>query len=234
MEIKVVDSSALFEVVGREIVRRIEGATQPCLVLLSGGSAVGAYDGLLELIARGHAGLVMIGLVDERFGSVGHADSNARLIGEAGFWEACQRAEVVYRTILADSTVSQDVERYERWLDEAYHLCPTRIGIFGIGPDGHTAGILPQPVAHFKETFETDRLVVGYASHDQFGERITITPVAIRQLTDAIVVAGGAAKRTVVQRLVEGQNSEPAQFPAALLRSVPRLMLYTDVSLAGL
>jgi 6-phosphogluconolactonase/glucosamine-6-phosphate isomerase/deaminase len=95
------------------------------------------------------------------------------------------------------------------------------IGLFGIGPDGHTAGILPGSTA----SSETEKLVTGYTGPDY--QRITLTVPAIAQLDVAIAYAAGAAKAPALQTLKTEDISVSDQ-PAQVLKQVPEFFIYSD------
>ena len=67
-------------------------------------------------------------------------------------------------------------------LKEELKRADYKIGIFGVGVDGHTAGILPQSVA-----VNTEEIIFGYETPEY--DRITITPKTIASLDQAILYA---------------------------------------------
>jgi 6-phosphogluconolactonase/glucosamine-6-phosphate isomerase/deaminase len=94
------------------------------------------------------------------------------------------------------------------------------IGLFGMGMDGHTAGILPNSPAVSSST-----LVRGYDAGRFL--RITITPAAIRMLHEAVLYAVGVEKRQPLLDLVTTELSIAAQ-PAQALKSSQKLHIFTD------
>lgn len=159
-------------------------------------------------------GLVVL-QVDERFGPPGHRDSNWQHLLDAGF----STRNIECHPILTGSTISETVQDYTELLMLALNRADYRIGLFGIGNDGHTAGILPRSPAA-----EDPHLVSAYQAPDF--ERITITPAAITHLDEAILYAPGQEKRHALQQL-------HLQLPITLqpmqaLKLVRKLVIYSD------
>ena len=212
------------------IVDTIQSTPDFCLVLLSGGSAIASYSLLANRIRSGEIKNVKIGLVDERYGEPNHPNSNAKAIeAQTGLWSACQQAGIEYRTILQGEPMIKEVKEYEDWLSRAMEACPVRFGVLGIGLDGHTAGILPQPREEFDQLFQTDKLVVGYDSKAKFSQRITLTPHAIRQFTHTLLLAGDGKK----QAFDIAANINPDHLhntPAAIIQHLPEVQVYICVN----
>jgi 6-phosphogluconolactonase len=97
------------------------------------------------------------------------------------------------------------------------------VGIFGIGTDGHTAGILPEsPAVKVK-----DSLLTSYEGPDFY--RITVTPAFIERVNAAILYAKGEEKARVLRTLL--QDEPPERVPAQLLKKAGQFTIfhnYTD------
>jgi 6-phosphogluconolactonase/glucosamine-6-phosphate isomerase/deaminase len=78
-------------------------------------------------------------LTDERYGPVGHADSNWRQLATAGFDLPGATMLPVLKGLDMPSTVAEFAAVLKHHLSAADFA----LGFFGIGADGHTAGILP-------------------------------------------------------------------------------------------
>ncbi|HUC86995.1 MAG TPA: 6-phosphogluconolactonase, partial [Candidatus Saccharimonadales bacterium] len=154
--------------------------------------------------------------IDERYGPVGHPDSNWQQLQAAGLKPGSAEPTIA---ILAGQPLAATVERYTAELAEQLRQADVRVGLLGLGADGHTAGILP----HSPAVTET-ALVASYRGEDF--ERITITGAAMAQLDEAIVYAAGGAKWPQLERL---QTDQPApDQPAQLLKQASRLLIIND------
>jgi 6-phosphogluconolactonase/glucosamine-6-phosphate isomerase/deaminase len=186
--------------------------------LVSGGSAVAlAVTIAQQLIDGGHRAQLRILQIDERYGPVGHANSNWQQLLDAGF--VCDGA--VYRPILHGMSFAETVSSYMETLQDALNNCQLRIGLLGIGPDGHTAGMLPGSSA----ANETAQLVAGYQGPDY--TRITMTAPAIARLDLAVAFASGEAKRATLGKL-QTEVPIPEQ-PAQAIKKAARWYIYSDV-----
>lgn len=190
----------------------------PVAWFLSGGSAIAIASAVAQQILEGESRQhLRILQIDERFGPVGHADSNWKQLLDTGF--RCDGA--MYRPVLHGQSLNKTINTYEETLEDAFNNCKLRIGLLGIGPDGHTAGILPGSSA----THETNRLVVGYQGPDYI--RITMTPVAIARLDLAVAFAGGEAKRATIEQL--RQDAPLSVQPAQVIKRAAQWSVYSDV-----
>lgn len=190
----------------------------PVAWFLSGGSAIAIAVAVSKQLipgeARGHLRVLQI---DERYGPVGHVNSNWKQLLDAGF----DSDGMVQRPALHGLTFPLTVEAYLETITDALHNCRLRIGLLGIGPDGHTAGMLPGSVA----VSEMKKPVVGYPGPDYM--RITMTTPAIAQLDLAVTFAGGEAKRPTLATL-KG-NAPIASQPAQAIKQAAQWYVYSDV-----
>jgi 6-phosphogluconolactonase len=98
------------------------------------------------------------------------------------------------------------------------------VTLLGIGDDGHTASLLPdQPALE-----ETQRWVVAVPS-GRSEPRITLTYPALDSSRDAVFLAVGVQKRSVVQRAKAGDRA----LPAARIAPVGRLHWLIDRAAAS-
>jgi 6-phosphogluconolactonase/glucosamine-6-phosphate isomerase/deaminase len=205
-------------------------STESTLILLSGGSARVLAEVLIEQVVSGRGDHFMVGMIDDRYGPVGHAQSNAvALEEEYQLWSVLKYHGVPHREILTGRSLEDEAEAYASWLDKAVALCPRRVGILGIGSDGHTAGILPIPRERYDQIYATERLVVGYDSHDQFHQRVTLSPYGLTKLTDVVVLACGQDKGIALAEALQMEPEPPLwKVPAVALRHLARASVFTD------
>jgi 6-phosphogluconolactonase/glucosamine-6-phosphate isomerase/deaminase len=113
------------------------------------------------------------------------------------------------------ATVENWINNLEREFSQADYV----LGLFGLGADGHTAGILPHSPA------VSARELVSTYDADKF-QRVTITPAAIIKLNEAIVWAQGVDKWPALAQL--DQLVSLAEEPAQILKKLERLTIFTD------
>lgn len=121
--------------------------------------------------------------------------------------------------------------RYERTLQEVYGaplLDPSRplfdIVLLGMGPDGHTASLLPED----KVLGEHKRWVTAVA-HGRPEVRITLTYPAIESSRHVAFLVEGRAKAAMLGAIRAGGS----QVPAARVRPVGELLWFADRAAAA-
>lgn len=185
------------------------------LWFVSGGSAV-SLEVLVSLkIDKNLSNQLIISLADERYGPIGHPDSNWSNLINKGF--VFNNANFV--PFLSDESFLETINDVNDIVGSKLEESDYKIGIFGIGEDGHTAGILPYSKALF-----SDQLVCGY-ENPKFN-RITITAHVFKMLDEAFVFAYGENKWKVLGNLKEEISAEKE--PSQLLKMIPLLTIFTD------
>jgi 6-phosphogluconolactonase len=205
----------------RAIARGLDRALQSnlkVLWLLSGGSNISVEMDVLAQLKHATRHNLTISMIDERFVPIDSPNSNWHALLDAGLTGEKARLEppIINWELGLRSAATDWAERLQKVLGEADVV----IGQFGIGADGHTAGILP----HTKGVHEVEQLVVGYKGKDF--ERLTTTSSLFARLDLAAVVAMGTSKKPVLERM-QGDISAEDQ-PAQLLLQAKELIVYTD------
>lgn len=192
------------------------------LWLVSGGSNVVVEKKVMDMV-RDHAGERLAGLaimpMDERYGSRGHKDSNVEQLREAGFdpGDVATFVDVLLHNLPLEQTVSFYSEVAAAALSNADMV----VGQFGMGADGHVAGIKPESPA-----VESDEsTVIGYVWQDYI--RMTLTPTALKQITDGFLLAYGPDKKQALTEL-KRHTASFAKLPAVLLYELPNMHVYND------
>ncbi len=192
------------------------------LWLISGGSSIPSeVDTLRQLHKLGtHLAHLTVMLVDERYGPVGHPDSNWAQLAAAGFdFDSIKTIPVLTER---DASLESAVLAYEQKAQKVLAANNLVIGQLGLGADGHIAGILPHSPA---TTADWRDLVAGYQAPDFI--RITLSPAALHQLKVAYLLANGPAKKAALQRLRD-KDLPIADQPAQLLKSLPEVHIFSD------
>jgi 6-phosphogluconolactonase len=131
----------------------------------------------------------------------------------------------------ADGTPDDAAARYERTLQAAYGaavLDPARpmfdITLLGLGPDGHTASLLPgEPVLEERKRW------VAAVSHGRPEVRITMTYPVIESSRQVAFLVTGKEKAPIFKTIRAGNS----QVPAARVRSIGQLIWFVDRAAAG-
>lgn len=189
------------------------------LWLLSGGSSLTIATATAAQLQGLDLSRLHITLTDERYGEPGHADENWQQLLASGFTAP---AADCFRP-LSGASLTDTVDQFATWLQTALDRADYVIGIFGIGPDGHTAGIKPHSVA-----VTSRRLAEGFVGDDF--TRLTITPSVIARCNEIVIQSSGADKQAILNDWLSHPH-DLADQPAEVLKQVPNATLYTTNTL---
>lgn len=188
------------------------------LFFLTGGSSVFVGVKVADLIKDKELDNLTIMLTDERYGSINHTDSNWFQHLQKGI--EFPKAKII--PILIGENIETTTKKFAENLKTEFEKADYMIGLFGVGKDGHTAGNLPESVAVNSKDF------ASYYDTPAFS-RITMTPLAIQKLDEAVVWMQGEEKWPVVKDLIE-KEIEITKQPAQILKKIPLLTIFTDYS----
>lgn len=160
------------------------------LWLVPGGSAIAVAVEVAEQLQDIDLSNLTVTLTDERYGEVGHPDSNWHQLHQAGFHLP---GAIMVPVFPHGHTIEETTTEFARHLQEYCQGAAYCIGFFGLGADGHTAGILPGSSA-----VKATEWAVHYPANYL---RVTMTPPAIAALEEAVVYAMGEAKRQPLEQL---------------------------------
>jgi 6-phosphogluconolactonase len=166
---------------------------------------------------------------DERFVPYDHPDSNYRMTREAMLAKVPVPPPNIH-PVPVDGSPQEAAQRYERTLQEAYGgtiLDPARplfdVTLLGLGPDGHTASLLPgEPVLEERQRW------VAVVSHGRPEVRITMTYPVIESSRRVAFLVTGPEKAAVLRAIRSGQS----EVPAARVRPVGELVWFVDQAAA--
>jgi len=211
------DEVAIF--IASSVVKQLE-AGKKVLLFLTGGSSVVVGVKIADILRESKDTNLLanltVTLTDERYGPIDHFNSNFFQLTEQGF--SLPQAKII--PILVDEDRNITVEKFNANLNEEFIRAEYKIGLFGVGVDGHTSGILPETSA-----VNAKDLAFGYDTATF--SRITITFNAIEKLDEVVVSAQGKDKWKVLEELKT--DIELTRQPAQILKRVPVLTIFSDM-----
>ena len=208
-------------------------AAGPFRVSLSGGSTPKTlYELLASDAFRGRFPWKRVSWYwgDERFVPCDHPESNYRMTREAMLTKVPAPPENIH-PVPTDGTADEAASRYERTLQATYGAAVLDAGrplfditLLGLGPDGHTASLLPgEPV------LEERRRWVEAVSHGRPEARITMTYPVIESSRHVAFLVAGMEKAAILGAIRAGGS----EVPAARVRPVGELIWFADRAAAG-
>ncbi|MGB0757276.1 MAG: 6-phosphogluconolactonase [Patescibacteria group bacterium] len=209
-------------------------AGKPLLILLSGGSALKLTDSIPESALTKQT---TIGILDERYSTDPEVNTFAQFKKTDAYQLCIAKKCTVINSLPEDESQEDMAERIDKQLHDWAFMNPQGAVIItqGIGADGHTAGIMPYPEdsdGFYKRFDNPEKWIVGYDAGDknQFPHRITVSLAFLRSMvTTSIVYAVGMEKRQALSSMMT--NGTLADVPARILRQMPDVYLFTDISL---
>jgi 6-phosphogluconolactonase len=227
------DPPALAHHVAEWMTQAALAADGPFRVSLSGGSTPKTLYGLLasdEFRSRFPWQRVSWYWGDERFVPYDHPESNFRMTREAMLAKAPVPPGNIH-PIPTDGSPDDAARRYELTLQQAYggaSLDPHRplfdVTLLGLGPDGHTASLLPgEPVLSERKRW------VAAVAHGRPEIRITMTYPALESSRRVAFLVAGQEKAAIFSAIRKGDS----RVPAAQIRPVGELFWFVDRAAAG-
>ncbi|MGB8331989.1 MAG: 6-phosphogluconolactonase [Polyangiales bacterium] len=227
------DPTALAHHVAAWMTAAARASKGPFRVALSGGSTPKLLYEILasdEVRRRFPWQRVLWYWGDERFVPHDHPDSNYRMAREAMLEKAPVPAENIF-PVPVDGTPEEAAMRYEQTLQKAYGATVLErgkplldINLLGLGPDGHTASLIPgEPVLQERKRW------VAAVTHGRPEVRITMTYPVLESCRHAAVVVSGREKAAIVAAILSGES----QAPAARIKPVGELIWFLDRAAAG-
>lgn len=218
---KIIRSSRT-EQIAKDIASQINNSLlnrKSVLWLLSGGSALDTAVRTRELLNDDalEATKLTVGLIDERYGEVGHLDSNWAQLLNKGF----NVKNISPEPILQNNVNLPDTaDAYAKKIQKILNSKDVIIGLFGIGPDGHTAGLFPN-----SKLLHSSRLYDSLIGNDY--PRISSTPELINQINWKYIYAVGDNKALAVNNMLK--DGPIGTVPARILKNGKSVKLYTNV-----
>lgn len=144
--------------------------------------------------------------VDERVAPEGHPDRNLTHIKESLLGHCPLRSDQIYGMPVGASDLDSAANEYEATLRNiAGTPAVLDLAHLGLGPDGHTASLVPgDPVLDV-----VDR-EVGITGPYQGRQRMTLTYPILNRSRRVLWLITGEEKASMLQRLMRGDHSIPA------------------------
>ncbi len=208
----------------------------PILFLVSGGSALKILELIdLEVLTQLGSDLTL-GVLDERYSDDPHVNNFSQFMQTKLFKEAVNTGAVFIDTRVEKGELPEEVAaRFELDLKLWRRKYPHgRILITqGMGPDGHTAGIMPFPEnpALFETMFnDPDCLVTSYDAgrKNQYPLRITTTLTFLKKVDLSIFFVSGAEKREAL-KWAYSEHAHISAIPAKIVQEMKCVKLITDL-----
>lgn len=154
-------------------------------------------------------------LIDERFGTKYHSESNEKMIVDTNLISYLEKVSRFY-PILENKPIEETTKNFDETLRILYSTFPKSIGILGIGEDGHTGGIAPNRNDFINPIFADNVSLAGYFidSLGVFKQRITQTFLALSKLDLIIILVFGDKKKKALELMFSKGNLEevPSRF----------------------
>ena len=144
--------------------------------------------------------------VDERIAPDGHPDRNLTHIRESLLVHAPLRPDQIHAMPVESSDLLSAISQYDSDLQEAAGSPPILDLVhLGLGPDGHTASLVPgDPVLNVTTAD------VALTGDYQGRRRMTLTYPAINRARRVLWVVTGSEKTAALERLLDGDVTIPA------------------------
>ena len=209
------------EIIANQINKKLN-KNEHVLWLVCGGSNIQSESVIMKKIrekSEEYLPHLTILPMDERYGAPGHVDSNFKQMKDAHF----EPGNAQWQDVLARNlSLNETVNFYQNLIEKAFANNTYSIGVFGLGADGHTAGVLPKTIA----ALQTKPNVVGYQSPPYI--RMTLSPQFLARVDTAFVLVYGDDKKEALERLKKNTDTVDV-LPSKLLYQIPEAYVYNNL-----
>lgn len=211
---KIISTDEVAEYIANNIKLHLDN-NEKVFWLVAGGSSISIAVEASKILTGTKLNNLSVSLTDERYGPIGHKDSNWQQLLDSGF--SLQGAQLI--PVLEGDNLDNTTMSYAGMLASQLKDCDFSVGLFGIGSDGHTSGILPGSPA-----VASKALAVWYDGGDF--KRITTTLQTIIKLDEVVAFAVGKQKWPVLDKLDRDISADI--MPAQQLKQVHKLVVFND------
>ena len=212
----------------------VENSNKEILLLLSGGSALS----ILSFNTKCLNDHLTIGVLDERYSS-DHKINNFQQLSVTPFFAEVEKRgyKFIVTKVKGNESIQDLALRFEKELRLWKKNNPKGLIVItqGMGPDGHTSGIMPYPENKtlFDKQFEDDgKWVIGYdaVNKNQYPLRATITIPFLKLVDISVVYITGKEKADVLNKILSEKIPHNI-FPITVIKEMKKAFLFTDIAI---
>lgn len=206
---------------------------KPTLLMVAGGSSKSVLDYINPEYLGSH---ITITVTDERF-TDDLDENNFSALQATSFYNDLVSVDAfcIDTQIYGEETISGHSERFEKNINDWRKEFPDGIiiALYGIGQDGHVAGIIPNVMSdiEFKKHFDGDRLIthLDAGTKDKRSLRVTSTFPLMRIVDYPVFYVTGESKRTGLKKAL-AKDGHMNMIPARIIHEMKPSFVFTDIS----
>lgn len=212
----------------------------PVLLLLAGGSSV---DVLKHINPEYLTDLLTVTVTDERYSEELDENNFAILQSESFYNDLIQADSFCINTqLFQPETFEQFRARFEKNIREWRQDFPKGkiIALYGIGADGHIAGIIPGVLddKEFSIEYNSSNRIVGKmdaTGKNKFPLRMSTTFSFMKEWVDnSIIYVCGEEKKPVLEKVLESEKGDDQSYvtlPASVIVDMKDVVVFTDIKI---
>jgi 6-phosphogluconolactonase/glucosamine-6-phosphate isomerase/deaminase len=209
-----------------------ENKKLPILLMLSAGSALSIIDYVGPAVLGAN---LTITTLDERFSADPEVNNFLQLQKTDFYKDAFEAEASFFGTVPRASETMEDLrQRWDKNLKTWRKENPKGliIATFGMGADGHTAGIFPFPEdpMKFDKLFNNQEWAVAYnaAGKNPYPERVTATLTFLKTIDAGLALVSGTQKQEKFAQLTS-RKTKAADLPATVWHEIKKVKIFTDL-----
>ena len=207
---------------------------RPILLMLAGGSALEVLNHINPQYLGAH---ITVTVTDERF-TDDVLENNFSNLQSVSFYNDLVSVDAfcIDTQIYGDETITGHAERFEKNINDWRRDFPKGIiiALYGIGEDGHVAGIIPGVMSEeeFLKRMDGERLVayLDAGSKNERPLRVTTTFKLMRLVDFPLFYIIGEEKRDALEMALSEKGSL-TETPARIIQEMKPLSIFTDMTI---
>lgn len=211
----------------------VENKKSPILLMVSGGSAFA----ILEYIGKTALGPnLTVSVLDERLSDDPEINNFSQLQKTDFYTDAFDAEASFFGTLPRPGETMEELRsRWDKNLNAWREENPGGLilATLGMGPDGHTSGILPFPETpeKFEQMFNGQNWTEAYNAgiKNKYPERITTTLTFLKNIDIGFAFVAGKDKQEKFTELISA-NKKTAELPAAVWNEMKDVKVFTDLT----